>query len=202
MIFGYSVTNTLKWVSFNKPINIFDVSGEAAIWRRPSGLNLNNVNDGLLSTYSVGSSTQAPSGTALGVDNRIFSYPQLVSDIFRDGNNVTPYIYKDLYFDLQTAGQVDASVFTWECGFNFDVYTGSWFQCDFVGACAGSPCGTAQVVGGIRACCNECYCRCFRSVTCRNRVTVNTFARYVYVPHIGFTNIGTIYSNFSSCNNC
>jgi hypothetical protein len=201
MIFGYSVTNTLKWIPFDKPVSPLNTLNNT-IWRRPSGLNLNNVNDGLLSGYSVGTTVAAPVGTALGTDNRIFSYPQLVSDIFKDDDNITPYIYKDLYFDVLTTGLINASVYTWECGFSYDVYTGGWYQCDFVGACAGSPCGSDGVLGGIRGCCNDCYCRCYRSIICRNRVTVFTFVRYVYVAHSGFTNIGTIYSNFSSCNNC
>lgn len=210
MILGFPTT--IKWnVPPAKP------AGATIKWRRTNSLNLDNSDDTLRSSAGgVGSANVAPTGgSLLGTDNDILSN-SLQVDMYTEASTTTPYIYKDLYFDVLASDVVSSAVFSWtytyscnyDCSYFANVYTGSWFQCDFIGGCAGPPCTYPQYP--VRGGANDCYCNCYFPQTCTttcsatgyNRVTYKTWTRYRYIPHSGFVNTKTVFSNYSSCSLC
>lgn len=210
MILGFPTT--IKW--YNPPAK---PAGATIKWRRTNSLNLDNSDDTLrVNTVNVGAPNVAPTGgSLLGTDNDVLTN-SLQFDLYSDSSSTTPYVYKDLYYDVLQSDVVSSAVYSWtytygctyDCSYYANVYTGGWFQCDFVGGCAGPPCSYPQYP--IRGCCNDCYCYCYFpqscpttcSATAYNRATYKTWLRYRYIPHSGFTNTKTIMSNFSGCTNC
>jgi len=212
MILGFPTT--VKWTS---PPAF--PSGSTFRWRSITNINLDNTNDSVRfnNGLNVGGPGVAPTpnGSLIGTDNDLLSNP-LQASIFTDASSTTPYIYKDYYYDIITADVVSSIVYIftyyysclYDCSYFANVYTGGWFHCDFIGACAGPPCSYPQY--GIRGCCNDCYCHCYFPQSCPtscpatayNRATYKAWARYRYVPHSGFTNTRSVMTNFSGCSYC